>query len=253
MRGRRPGFGPLSLRSDQTGHRGLGEERKERERAHACACPGTREEDRESPRPRPRPRAFLLGPSCTFSRRTSHAYKTVTCIEQAWAPSLVSDGAGRPSAGARLSRADATGGWIYRYIDAGPRWRPGGRPRHRGQLPTAPAPLPEQTCARCSGRTCSGQLAALSAVDAGVPTTRSLNAAPARGRVEVCRWARWRCRWAPPRSLSPLVFAPSGADRARAGAVRLAARRPTAHEHSATHRWAFFEHGRPFFSQKNSS
>ena len=181
LRGRRPGFGPLSLRSDQTGHRGLGEERKERERAHACACPGTREEDRESPRPRPRPRAFLLGPSCTFSRRTSHAYKTVTCIEQAWAPSLVSDGAGRPSAGARLSRADATGGWIYRYIDAGPRWRPGGRPRHRGQLPTAPAPLPEQTCARCSGRTCSGQLAALSAVDAGVPTTRSLNAAPAGG------------------------------------------------------------------------
>ena len=169
----------LSLRSDQTGYRGLGEEGKERESAHACACPGTREEDRESPRPRPR--AFLLGPSCTFSRRTSHAYKTVTCIEQAWAPSLVSDGAGRPSAGARLSRADATGGWIYRYIDAGPRGRPGGRPRHRGQLPTAPAPLPEQTCARCSGRTCSGQLAALSAVDAGVPTTRSLNAAPAGG------------------------------------------------------------------------
>ena len=217
LRGWRPGFGPLSLRSDQTGHRGLGEERKERERAHACACPGTSEEDRESPRPRPRPRAFLLGPSCTFSRRTSHAYKTVTCIEHAWAPSLVSDGAGRPSAGARLSRADATGGWIYRYIDAGPRWRPGGRPRHRGQLPTAPAPLPEQTCARCSGRTCSGQLAALSAVDAG----------------------RWRCRWAPPCSLSPLVFAPSGADCARAGAVRLAARRPTAREHAAAYRWAF--------------
>jgi len=179
LRGRRPGFGPLSLRSDQTGHRGLGEERKERERAHACACPGTREEDRESPRPRPR--AFLLGPSCTFSRRTSHAYKTVTCIEQAWAPSLVSDGAGRPSAGARLSRADATGGWIYRYIDAGPRWRPGGRPRRRGQLPTAPAPPPAQTCARCAGRTRSGQLAVLSAVNAGVFTTRSLYAAPAGG------------------------------------------------------------------------
>ena len=250
LRGRRPGFGPLSLRSDQTGHRGLGEERKERARAHACACPGTREEDRESPRPRPRPRAFLLGPSCTFSRRTSHAYKTVTCIEQAWAPSLVSDGAGRPSAGARLSRADATGGWIYRYIDAGPRWRPGGRPRHRGQLATAPAPLPEQTCARCSGRTCSGQLAALSAVDAGVPTTRSLNAAPAGGGwrsadgpgggADGPHPARYRLSFSPRLAQTVHALAQCAwprVDRRRASTPRL----PTA---------GAFEHGRPFFSGK---
>ena len=39
--------------------------------------------------------------------------------------------------------------------------------------------------------------------------------------------------------LSPLVFDPSGADRARAGAVRLAARRPIAREHAAAYRWAF--------------
>ena len=234
LRGRRPGFGPLSLRSDQTGHRGLGEERKERESAHACACPGTREEDRESPRPRPRPRAFLLGPSCTFSRRTSHAYKTVTCIEKAWAPSLVSDGAGRPSAGARLSRADATGGWT--------RWRPGGRPRRRGQLPTAPAPPPAQTCSRCAGRTRSGQLAALSAVDAGVPTTRAF-ARRARGGVEVPMGptllviaSRFRPVWRRP--CTRWRSAPGRASTDGARALR-------------RFRWAF-EHGRPFFRKKTA-
>ena len=41
---------PLSLRSDQTGHRGLGEEREERERAHAPARVREREE-RERARP----------------------------------------------------------------------------------------------------------------------------------------------------------------------------------------------------------
>ena len=171
LRGRRPGFGPLSLRSDQTGHRGLGEERKEREHAHACACPGTREEDRESPRPRPRPRAFLLGPSCTFSRRTSHAYKTVTCIEQAWAPSLVSDGAGRPSAGARLSRADATGGWIYRYMPD----RVGGPAGGRGaaaSCPLLPHPLRRRLVRGAPAEP---------AVGSWPPSPRSTRACPRRG------------------------------------------------------------------------
>ena len=145
--------------------------------------------------------------------------------------------AGLGTAGARLCRADDTGGWT--------RWRP-------------PAPRPADHCSRTpSGADLFAVCRPNPQRSAGRPLRGRRGRAHdavierrARGRVEVCRWARWRCRWAPPCSLSPLVFAPSGADRARAGAVRLAARRPTAHEHSATHRWAFFEHGRPFFSQK---
>ena len=40
---------PLSLRSDQTGHRGLGEEREERESARACARPGERRKRESAP------------------------------------------------------------------------------------------------------------------------------------------------------------------------------------------------------------
>jgi hypothetical protein len=144
--------------------------RDKRERARARLRASGKERRRErAPAPERVPSWALMH----MFKKGVTCIQAVTCIEQAWAPSLVSDGAGRPSAGARLCRADATGGWT--------RWRPGGRPRRRGQLPTAPAPPPAQTCARCTGRTRSGQLAVLSAVNAGVPTTRSLYAAPAGG------------------------------------------------------------------------
>jgi len=41
LRGRRPGFGPLSLRSDQTGHRGLGEQSDQAYASSSC-CNGKR-------------------------------------------------------------------------------------------------------------------------------------------------------------------------------------------------------------------
>ena len=111
LRGWRPGFGPLSLRSDLTGHRGLGEKRKQRERAHACARP-EREKKRESARARAR--SFLgLDAHVQEGRHMhtgSHTHR-----------------AGLGTVGARLCRADDTGGWT--------RWRP-------------PAPRPAAHCSR---------------------------------------------------------------------------------------------------------
>ena len=49
--------------------------RGKRERARTPARVREREKKIERARARARPRAFLLGPSCTFSRRTSHAYR----------------------------------------------------------------------------------------------------------------------------------------------------------------------------------
>ena len=156
LRGWRPGFGPLSLRSDLTGHRGLGEKRKERARARLRAS--GKERRRESaPAPERVPSWALMH----MFKKGVTCIQAVTCIEQAWAPQ-------EQDSAEPTTREDG---------------RVGG-PRRRGQLPTAPAPPPAQTCSRCAGRTRSGQLAALSAVDAGVPTTRAF-VRRARGGVEV--------------------------------------------------------------------